>query len=99
MELRRALEDLGHALLKQDASAIESAARAASDALRALGNTKLSPEQAEALAELNRRNGALLAARQASLNWALSRFAPPTRTYGPSGQQTVAPTPRALARA
>ena len=102
MELAKALESLGEALLKQDAGAIEDASRAASEALgalRALPPRSLGREQLESLAELNRRNGALLAARQASLHWALSRLAPPTRTYGADGQQAIAPPPRRIGSA
>jgi flagellar biosynthesis/type III secretory pathway chaperone len=99
MELARALESLGEALLKQDAGAIDDAARVANEALRALVPRSLAREQLEALAQLNRRNGALLAARQANLNWALSRIAPPTRTYGADGQQAIAPPPRRIGSA
>lgn len=99
MELARALEDLGEALLKQDASAIEDAARRANVALQSLGKNSLDRREAERLTALNRRNGALLAARQAGLHWALSRLAPPSRTYGSDGQQSLAPTPRTLGAA
>ena len=97
--LATALKVLGDALLKQDAHAIEAAAREAASALKLLENS--SPDRAglEQLAELNRRTGALLAARQATLNWALSRLTPSARTYGADGQHAVAPAPRRLASA
>lgn len=99
MELSRALERLGEALLAQDAGAIDAASREANEALRALAPGALTRAELEALERQNRKNGALLATRQAALHWALSRLAPPARTYGSDGQQSVAPPPRPLATA
>jgi hypothetical protein len=52
------------------------------------------------LAELNRRAGVLVAARQAAANWALSRLAAGgPALYDSDGRQAAARPPRPLARA
>ena len=97
--LAGALRVLGEALLRPDAAAIETAARDAAAALQALERRPPSREVLEQLDELNRRNGALLAARREALQWAQSRLAPGTRLYGSDGQSAVASAPRRLATA
>lgn len=99
-ELAGALEALQRALLGHDAAAIVEAADRTRLALYALELNPPSRAALEHLAALNDAAGALVAARQAATNWALSRLQPERTTlYGSDGQHTSAPAQRRIASA
>lgn len=100
-ELLGAFEALCDALKRADAGAIEAAARRVDAALPAVERAPPAAEWVQALAGRSREAGALLAARQAAVQWALSRVAPgaAVAVYDSDGQRSVEPAPRPLATA
>lgn len=97
--LLAALGELHDALLGPDAAAIDAAARRAGAAVAALEHAAPPPALLEQLAALNHRAGALVAARQAAVAWALSRLGQVPALYDADGQRATVRVPRRLASA
>jgi hypothetical protein len=95
-----AMQELREALLRHDPDAVTAAAQRLDQAVRALERQPPPAPVLEALAACNRETGALLAARQAAVHWALTRIAGGgPQTYDRAGRHPVAAHPRRRASA
>lgn len=94
-----ALDALRQAVLSASADAVSAAAANLAAELKMAERSPPPRAVLEQLAELSRDTGSLLALRQASVHWALTRLTGSPGLYDRAGRNPVSPSPRRLASA
>lgn len=97
--LAGALEALREAVLSASPEAVTAASAALAAELKAAERSPPPRAVLEQLAELSRTTGSLLALRQSSVHWALTRLTGSPGLYDRAGRNPVTTRPRRIASA